>query len=234
MIPGTPSLVFLAYLLGVLPWAAIRSARHAERALGGPEGSSSRHRLAIWTSTLAAQALLTLLAVIAGRSFGFRFFTFTVRPVDLLAAAAALAACFGLRAVARTLRSEEERRRLLVYRLAPRGVVEWVVFGLVALVASVTEEIAYRGVGVAVLRYSTGSLAASLFLCAAAFAVAHALQGWKSGLVIFVMALVFHALVLFTGALVLAMIVHLVYDVVAGIAIAREATPASAEPITSF
>ena len=223
MIPGTPSLVFVAYLLGVLPWAAIRSARHAEQVLGGSEGSSSRHRLAIWTSTLVAQALLMMLAVIAGRSFGFRFFAVAIRPVDLLAAAVALGACFLLRAVAQAIRSEEERRRLLVYRLAPRGIVEWTAFGLVALVASVTEEIAYRGVGVAVLRYSTGSLALSLLVCAAAFAVAHALQGIKSGLVIFVMAIVFHALVLFTGTLVLAMVVHLVYDVAAGIAIAREA-----------
>jgi membrane protease YdiL (CAAX protease family) len=223
MIPGGPSLVFLSYLLGVLPWAAIRSARHAERALGPGGPGSSRNRLAIWTSTLVAQAMLLLLAWLAGRSFGFRFFALAVRPIDVAAAGAALAACFALRAVARRIRSEEERRALMVYRLAPRTPVEWLVSGVVALVASVTEEIAYRGVGVAILADTTGSLAAAVLVCAAAFAVAHALQGWKSGSVIFVLALVVHGLVLFTGTLVLAMLVHLVYDVAAGIAIAREA-----------
>lgn len=223
MIPGGPSLLFLAYLLGVLPWAAIRSARLADRALGPAGRGSARDRLTVWASTLLAQGVLLVTAWLAGRSFGFRFFALPIRPVDLAAAAAALAACFVLREVARRIRSEEERRALLVHRLAPRSPVEWLVFGLVALVASVTEEIAYRGVGFALIATSTGSLAAAVLVCAAAFAVAHALQGFKSGLVILVMALVFHALVLVTGTLVLAMLVHLLYDVVAGILIAREA-----------
>ena len=223
MIPRGPSLVFLVYLLGVLPLAAIRSGRLAPHALGASGPEAARNRRVVWTTTLFAQGLMLLLAWLAGRSFGFGFLSFTVRPVDVAAAAAALGACFLLRAISRAIRSEEERRALMVYRLAPRSRGEWLLLGVVALVASVTEEIAYRGVGVAILRYATGSLAAAVLACAAAFAVAHALQGWKSGLVIFVMALVFHGLVLFTGTLLLAMLVHLVYDVVAGILIAREA-----------
>lgn len=223
MRPNIPSLVFLAFLLGVLPWGALRSGRRVGAMLGGSGRGTVRDRLSVWTSTLLAQGLLLLLAWFAGRSFGFRFFVFAARPVDWVAAGAALGACFVLRAVARFLRSEEERRALMVYRLAPRTPVEWIVWSLLALVASVTEEIAYRGVGVAILHFWTGSLAAAIVVCAAAFAVAHALQGWKSGAVILVMALLFHALVLFTGTLVLAMLAHLVYDVVAAIGIARRA-----------
>ena len=224
MMPGVPSLVFLAYLLGILPGGALRSGRRVGQLLGDAPGrGSARDRLAVWTSTLVAQAILLLLAVVAGRSFGFRFFGFAARPIDWAAAAAALAACFALRAVARAIRSEEERRSLLVYRLAPQTRIEWILWGCVALLASVTEEIAYRGVGVAILHVWTGSLAAAVVVCAVAFAVAHALQGWKSGVVILVMAFLFHALVLFTGTLVPAMLVHLVYDVVAAVAIAREA-----------
>ncbi|HZN02388.1 MAG TPA: CPBP family intramembrane glutamic endopeptidase [Candidatus Polarisedimenticolia bacterium] len=221
--PGAPSLLFLAYLLGVLPWAAIRSARRVEQALGRSGRSPASDRLAIWGSTLVAQGLLLVLAWLAGRGFGFRFFAVALTPAGLVAAAAALGACFVLRAVARALRTEEERKALVVYRLAPRSAVEWLAWGAVALVASVTEEIAYRGVGVAILSHWSGSLAAAILVCATAFAVAHALQGWKSGVVIFMLALIFHALVLFTGTLVLAMLVHLLYDVIAAVAIAREA-----------
>jgi hypothetical protein len=56
-----------------------------------------------------------------------------------------------------------------------------------------------------------------------AFALAHWVQGWKSGAVIFAMALVAHALVALTGTLVLKMIVHAVYDFVAGAQIAKQA-----------
>jgi hypothetical protein len=51
----------------------------------------------------------------------------------------------------------------------------------------------------------------------AVFAVSHALQGWKSGAVIFLMALVFQGLVWLTGTLVVAMVVHAVYDISAGV-----------------
>jgi len=57
----------------------------------------------------------------------------------------------------------------------------------------------------------------------AAFAVAHSLQGWKSVAVILGFAFLMHALVAVTGSLVPAMAVHLVYDLAAGIAIARQA-----------
>lgn len=221
--PGTPSLVFLVYLLALLPWGAMRSARRVGPALGRSGPGSARDRLAIWGSTLFAQGILLFLAWFAGSGFGFRFFVLPARPIDLLAAAAALGACFALRAVARALHSEQERRALIVYRLAPKSSGEWLAWGLIALVASVTEEIAYRGVGVAILGHWTGSAAAAIAVCAAAFAVAHALQGWKSGVVIFAIALVMHALVQGTGSLVPAMVVHFVYDVVAAILIARQA-----------
>ena len=92
-----------------------------------------------------------------------------------------------------------------------------------ALAAAVAEEVAYRGVGVQILWYSLGSQTAAILICATAFAIAHALQGWKSAVMIFALALVLHALVELTGTLVLAMVVHAVYDLVAGWIIARDA-----------
>jgi hypothetical protein len=48
-------------------------------------------------------------------------------------------------------------------------------------------------------------------------------QGLKSAVAILLMTILFHALVAFTGTLVIAMIVHTVYDVLAGLATRREA-----------
>jgi membrane protease YdiL (CAAX protease family) len=220
--PGGPSLLFLAFLLGLLPWGALRSRRKMRSALERTGPGSRSERLVIWANTLCAQGLLLLLAWLAGRSFGFRFFV-PAAPRAAAAAAIALATCFGLRALARAWRTEEERRRLVVYRLAPRSAVEWGVFVLMALLAAVAEEIAYRGVGVAVLTFWSGQAIVAVLLCSAAFAVAHALQGWKSVVVILGFAFVMHALVAVTGSLVPAMVVHLVYDLAAGIAIARQA-----------
>ncbi|HKQ98989.1 MAG TPA: CPBP family intramembrane glutamic endopeptidase, partial [Candidatus Polarisedimenticolia bacterium] len=56
----------------------------------------------------------------------------------------------------------------------------------------------------------------------AAFALAHAVQGRKSALMIFVLALVLHGLVRVTGSLLPAMAVHLIFDVVAVLGIARD------------
>ncbi|HET8946646.1 MAG TPA: hypothetical protein VFQ07_06655, partial [Candidatus Polarisedimenticolia bacterium] len=152
MMPDGPSLLFLAFLLGFLPWAAVRSARRVRPALERSGPGSRRGRLLVMANTLFAQGLLLLLAWLAGRSFGFRFFA-PAAPWAVLPAAVALAICFGLRALARAWRTEEERRKLVVYRLAPRSAVEWSVYLVLALAASVIEEIAYRGVGAAILTW---------------------------------------------------------------------------------
>ena len=112
---------------------------------------------------------------------------------------------------------------MLVYFIAPRSPREWLLWTGTVLVASVAEEAAYRGVGMSILWYALGNPYAAVAICSAAFALAHWTQGWKSAAVIFVMALVMHALVAFTGTLILAMLVHGIYDLVAGYFIAKEA-----------
>jgi membrane protease YdiL (CAAX protease family) len=81
--------------------------------------------------------------------------------------------------------------------------------------AGLAEEAAYRGVLVSILSYSLGSFEAACLISATIFALSHAMQGWKSGIIIFGMALSMHALASFTGTLVIGMVVHAVYDVCA-------------------
>ncbi len=228
--PGLPSLFLLAYLFILLPLAAVRSARRLRPADGAQPSHPTPTRDAIWTSTIISQGVLFLLAWMVGRSFDYEIFAIrSVGLAEIAAAAATLVFVFVLRSVSRVIRSEEEKRSMVVFLLAPRTRREWILWSATGLVASIAEEAAYRGVAFSILWYSLGNPWAAALLCAVAFALAHAVQGWKSGVVIFVMALAMHALVVFTGTLVLAMVVHAAYDFVAGYFIGREARAYDAE-----
>jgi membrane protease YdiL (CAAX protease family) len=223
-IPGFVSLVFLLYLLAVLPWIAIRGAGLLRAAREGRLLQPLPSRTTIWVQTIIAQVLLFALAWYTGRQFDFRIFALpAIGAREAAAALVALAAHFGLYAISRAVYSEAERRRMLIYFLAPRTLRERLAWTVTVLVASVAEEAAYRGVGMSILWYSLGNPYAAAGVCAVAFALAHWTQGWKSAAIIFVMALVMHGLVAFTGTLVLAMAVHAIYDFAAGYLVGREA-----------
>jgi len=219
-VPGRPSLFFLFFLLALMPWMAIRSAQRV-RTIGT---AALPKRSASLIGTMFNLAILLFLSVMAGRDFGYPFFaTPRVDARSIVAAIVALAACFGLRAISQSIRSEDERRKMFVYQLAPRTAKEWALWTITVLIAGVAEEVAYRGVGMSILTYAVGNPWLAALICAIAFAVAHAVQGWKSGVIIFAIALVAHALVAFTGTLVYAIVVHIIYDLAAGYLISREA-----------
>jgi membrane protease YdiL (CAAX protease family) len=235
-LPGAPSLFFLAYLFVVLPWAAFRSARvlsaaRAAAGAGGPE-TAGPSRESIWIRTVVNLGLLLVLSWFVGRSFDYSIFASPALGLREWGwAAGALGVTLLLRQALRALRPEEERRRLLVYFLAPRTSREWTWTVVAMLFAGVAEEAAYRGVAMNILWYGLGNPWLSAVLCAIAFALAHWMQGWKSGAFIFVLALVFHGLVALTGTLVLAMVVHVVYDLIAARWIARDAATLRADGV---
>ncbi|MBK7595371.1 MAG: CPBP family intramembrane metalloprotease [Gemmatimonadetes bacterium] len=163
-------------------------------------------------------------AWLTGREFGFPFLAwggFSVRNV--LATIAAFAGLLVLRVLVRRSRTDAERRELAVFRFAPRTAAEWRATVLMIGVTAVSEEVAYRGVAHAVLWWTFGNGYLAAGLAAAGFAGAHAVQGRKSMTMIFVTALVMHALVAGTGTLFLAMAVHAAFDLYAGWRIAVEA-----------
>ncbi|MEP7271056.1 MAG: CPBP family intramembrane glutamic endopeptidase [Acidobacteriota bacterium] len=224
-LPGTPSLFFLFYILLLLPWMAIRSAKRVREISQESSTKPLPDREAIWIGTILNLAAMLFAAWIIGNSFGFEPFggVSSIDIKDVLAAAATLGVCFILRAMTRALRTDEERRRMVVFRIAPSSPREWALWTLTVLFAGVSEEVAYRGAAMSILWYSLRNPWLAAFICAVAFAVAHWSQGVKSGVVIFAIALAMHALVAITGTLVLAMIVHATYDFVAGYLIAKEA-----------
>jgi membrane protease YdiL (CAAX protease family) len=235
-IPGTASLVFLALILVYVPWAAFRSSRqvHAMRAGAGTGGGVGLDREAVWLSSLFSLGVLLAAAWLTARTFGYAPFARPVlRARDGWWAAAALAAAFGSRSVVRATRSDEERRTLMVLRLVPRSGREVAIWVSMVVVASVSEEVVYRGVTMSILWYATGSFWLSAMVCSLAFAAAHRMQGAKSGAAIFAIAMLMHGLVALTRTLYLAMCVHAVYDFVAGALIRRDArAPGGPDPAT--
>lgn len=229
---------FLGYLCLFLPWAAARS-RARVRPL---ESSDPAQRAAaeaalpagvvrLLSGTLMMLLLLGYFSSIIAREW--RYDLLGGKAVDgraWLLGLVTLALQLGLFAVARAWRGAEGRRHMVVRRLVPRGAAEWAMVVTVVLAAGFAEEAAYRGLGMLFLGILTGSALLSAAVMSLAFAAAHALQGRKSMVVILGTAVLMHLLVSLTGTLVVAMIVHVVYDLVAVALTARmlrdEATPA--------
>ena len=220
-------ILLLACLLLVLPWLGWLSAQRLRAARNGTEAPGTPplpSRSGIFTGTLILLSSLFLLAWLTGRGFGFDpFHIDRLGFRELLAGLAALAGSFGLRWVSQAIRSEAERRNLPAFAFMPRTSAEWRLYLATAVAAGIAEETAYRGVGMALLTGSTGSALLSAAALSFAFGLAHLTQEWKSVGIVIAMALLMHGLVAFTGTVVIAMVVHTVYDVIAGILGSRDA-----------
>jgi membrane protease YdiL (CAAX protease family) len=206
--------IFLVVLFVLTPRGALRTARtlRQSQAQGQP---LPRTRMAL--STAFALGVLWLLSVFNAKSMGinlFRIPSFGAKElgIGLIALAVLLLAI----PISRYRRSEAEERRRLLYGFAPRNGREYMIFAAIAILAGIAEEAAYRGVAVWVLTPIFGSIVPAMFLSAMAFAVAHAVQGGRTMAIVFAIAVVFHAIVYFTGTLVVAMVVHTIYDLIAG------------------
>lgn len=221
------SFIFLVVLFVLTPRAALRSARMLRQVhdAGTP---IPRRRLAL--STMFALSMIWAISQINAQMFGRNLFSVSgvgVREVGL--GVAALALLLAAIPLSQRMRSLDETRKQLLYSLAPRTRGEMAVFALVAVMAGVAEESAYRGVAVWVLTPILGHIIPAMLLSAMAFAVAHAVQGGKTMALVFVTAAVLHALVYLTGTLVIAMVVHAAYDIVAGSAASKRARTILAE-----
>ena len=114
-----------------------------------------------------------------------------------------------------------KQRARIVYLFMPDNAVERGWWVGVSTLAGISEEITWRGVQTALLAYLTGSFVAGSILCAVSFGVAHYLQGWKSAAIIAIFALGFQAVVWLSGSLYVAMLVHIAYDITAGLTYGR-------------
>jgi membrane protease YdiL (CAAX protease family) len=114
-----------------------------------------------------------------------------------------------------------ERNTRVAHLFMPSNGTERAWWLVVSVLAGTGEEITWRAVQTGLLAAATGSYATAAILSALSFGVAHAVQGWRSSAVIVVFALGFQTLVWLIGSLYVAMAVHILYDITAGISYGR-------------
>ena len=213
---GLSSWIFLFYLLVLLPAIALKSARVFNAPADDPARRAIPPRMRIYQNTIVLLLLLFALAWFTARTFGYPLFAIPrLGARELIAGAGALLLQFGMMFVSQAARTVDERQSMPVNRMMPQSPRERALFSVVSVVAGISEEAAYRGVLMSVLWYGLGNPWLAALISALAFAVGHALQGWKSMIVVFAMACSMHALVWYTGTLVIAMAVHAMYDLLA-------------------
>ena len=122
--------------------------------------------------------------------------------------------------VARWRRAVERRTRI-VQLFMPRDRTERLLWVLVAASAGFGEEITWRGVQPTLLATLLGHPVVAAALVAVTFGIGHMLQGWRSAAIIVVFATSFQTVVWLSGSLYVAMAVHFIYDVVAGMTYGR-------------
>jgi membrane protease YdiL (CAAX protease family) len=213
---GVAGAVFLLYLIVLVPAMAFRSARVFNAPADDPVRNAIPSRATIYLNTIVVQLVLFALAWFAARAADFRLFALPRAGTrELIAGAAALLFQFAMMCASHAVRAPSELGDMAVDRVMPRSPRERALYSALSVVAGMSEEAAYRGVLMFLLGNATGSAWLAMLVSAFAFAVGHAVQGRKSMAVIFVMACSMHALVWYTGTLVIAMAVHGIYDLLA-------------------
>jgi membrane protease YdiL (CAAX protease family) len=210
---GAIHLVFFGLAIPILVVLARRKFRDAKRPL--PD------RLKHFQSTAFQLALLTVFSLVVAKATWIDVFAFDAARLPVgLAVGAALFALAVLYMRPRWRLAVEKRVRV-VHLFMPANATERAWWLLVSVLAGVGEEITWRGVQTQLLVPITGSYLLAAILCAISFGLAHFVQGWRSAAVITVFALGFQAVVAASGCLYVAMLVHVAYDVTAGLAYGR-------------
>lgn len=206
---GVAGLGHLFFFGALVPLAAWRN-RHRLDAIEPPP------KKRYFASVIAQQLVLTAISLAVARSLGMTLFG-PYRPTlgAAFATAGLLAvAVIGLRPSWRRQAAAGDRR---VQLIAPIDGPDHVLWTVISLLAGIGEEITYRGVMYWVVFQLTGSMAASAAIAAVVFGVSHVVQGWNAVAVVTVFALAFQGLVNATGSLYPAIVVHVLYDLTAGI-----------------
>jgi membrane protease YdiL (CAAX protease family) len=202
--------VFLFVTMVFLPYAAIKTSVRVRE----PGGAPTRPRYLF--SVFVSQSLLLFPALLAARYDDIDLF-----PVphigwwNIAMAITFLVPALGTLPARWNWRSGKDKERMLW--ILPNRIQDLSWWIVVALVAGITEEIAYRGVMQQLWQRQSGSWSLSAAICSLTFALAHFVQGWRAVALIVLMTFGVHVIVLASGDLYTAMAIHFIYDLLAGI-----------------
>lgn len=226
--PGILSLLFVATVTVALPLLVMSQERRltSMQAAGFVLGRGH-----VYVGAVTTHALLLAGAWLAAREAGIILFPdASVTGRGVLVGLAAL----GLGLIPLVERwSPGGDARARTELIAPRTTGETAAFTGVSVSAGIAEEIAYRGVLFLLLAHYLDGWWVPALLAAAAFGVAHLFQGWRAAGLAGLMGLVAQVVVGLTGTLLVAIGVHIVHDVVAGVVIGRRArrSPPGGNPV---
>jgi len=197
-------------------------------------------RTKLFRSVLVTQAFLLAFSLFVASREGIELFApVALRARDVLLGAGACLALVG--AMRPRWKHLVERRDPALYTRMPRDARERAWWIAVSASAGFGEEIAYRGVMYTIVTWAVGDPWVAAVVCALAFAAAHWVQGATNATIVFGIALLMHGIVAITGTLYVAMAIHFVYDVVAGLSYGylgeklgypREGVPPCASPVS--
>lgn len=222
--PDFVPLLFVSLTMVILPALAIRGQKLIREVRTLP-------RIPLYIETILVQAILLGLSIAVCRKLGMEPLSFPdLRYRDWLTATLLLSTALTAMSVAWRYAGPEDRRFLNL--LVPRKRAEFLVWMVLSLAAGLGEEMAYRAALPALLDSLGAPGVAGAMVSAAAFGLAHAVQGWRNTFIIFVAGLVLHGLVMATGTLWLAVAVHSLYDLIAGVTLSQLAgeAPGNKEP----
>jgi membrane protease YdiL (CAAX protease family) len=201
---------FVLVVGALIPLAALRSARRTRLA---ETHQTITQRL---RSVVVLVVLACIAVIVAYRDNVPLFPRFTWTGSLIALSAAILVGVVSLAEALLMVQSVEERRKLWVRQIVPGNDAERGVWVISAIAAAAAEEIIFRGVFFALVASITQRVAAGAIIGAIVFALAHFRQGWKSMGFISAIALLFQWLVIYSGSLVPAMVVHAIYNIVRG------------------
>ncbi|HEX4824490.1 MAG TPA: CPBP family intramembrane glutamic endopeptidase [Candidatus Polarisedimenticolaceae bacterium] len=210
---GFAGIYHLALFGLLIPFAAVRSARRIDSRRLPPKAAH-------FISTVVTLLVFFGLSLLVSVRERIVLFPRAAPPLwTITAGGAVLVALVGLmRPIWKSRVAARARKIWLFMPRTPRERALWVAC---SLAAGLAEEVTYRGVMYVLLWRLTGHPLPAVLIASIVFGVSHWLQGWKGMSIITSIALAMHGLVWISGSLYVAIAVHALYDVAAGLFYAK-------------
>lgn len=207
MLLALPFLIVLGVVLPVLAWLSLRHAKVAHN-----EQAALPNVPEMVVQIIVLQTVVAGLAALAVYGIGLKLAWWsTLTPVTVSLALVALSGVLILTYFeAQERGSDIDKSRDTLRRISATD-PRWIG---ATLYAGIIEEVAYRGVLTLLLAGIVGYIPAAI-ASAVVFGLAHLTSGWRAVPFGIVFALAMQALVYTSAGLVLAMVVHVVYDLIA-------------------
>ncbi|MBI4750192.1 MAG: CPBP family intramembrane metalloprotease [Acidobacteria bacterium] len=208
--------LFFGFTCLFLPWMAYQSRKGFKNL--DPETLRHFSRVGSYISSIII--LLVLLALSVGTAWSHGLELIPIHIFTLRALVAFVILLSSVLTLLRIFLPVAVREPVLRY-IIPTTKAEFVWFSALSLLAGLAEEIAFRGVLTSLLQQSWDSYWLATLVSALMFGLAHLLQGVRGVVVAACFGLVNQLVTGWTGSLLVAIVVHALYDIIAGYWLAR-------------